>query len=161
MIQAGTEADTYSQNVNAIYPFWEMLNDSHRNTSVRFAGDVINPGDQVEAWAHYDANYQMAWMAVTDWTINTNWYIGYGYYNGDTATNYYDGTTADFITEEPPGYKLRKPYLGNTYFNWAEANNLPIANFDSWRIYQYNGGWIQGSYFDGIHAWTDPWNACL
>ncbi|MCL4474290.1 MAG: hypothetical protein M1455_10200 [Actinobacteria bacterium] len=175
LIQAGTEAAWDS--IYGIFPWWEVIDPNHDSNMVKWAEDVISGGDDVEADAYYDASGNVINMAVWDWTKGYNWYVQiYNQYAGDPTYYYWDGSTADFVTESPHGgpapggwYYLRKPHLGNTYFYYATANQQPIANFWSWKLYEYSdpskywwgtGDYLQGSYFDGIHAWTDPWNNC-
>lgn len=170
LIQTGTDAA--KDWFEGIYPWWEMLNSTHSNPEVAFSGNVINPGDDVQADVYYDTANNVIYMAVKDWTTGGWWGVGpISNYANDSAYDYWDGSTADFVTENTYGglapggwYELRKPYLGNTYYYYATANGQPIANFWSWQLneknWPYTGDVMQTSTFDGIHAWYDNWVSC-
>lgn len=164
LIQAGTDA--YSASINDIHMFWEVLNTNH-DSGERAWTEVIPPGDAIEGYAYHQSGW--ASMFVYDTSTGLSHSVGLNSWSGESIDNYYDGTTVEYATESPRGgpgplgyYWLRKPHLGNTYFAYAVANgSTPIANFPSWNLHQRKAGVLmQGSYFDGIHAWTNPWYSC-
>ena len=169
LIQAGT--DVSHSSINGIYPFYELWNWSHPNPEVMMDGNVINGGDAVEGWVYYDNSINGVYAAVIDWDTGWEWSIGPIYwYAYDSAYDYWDGTTADFVTESPSCgencyYYLRRPYLDSTYYYYATANGQPISDFDSWqfneRNWKYNGNSLmQASGYDGGHAWSDQFIGC-
>lgn len=165
LMQTGTAVA--SSALNGIYAWWEMLTESNRNTEVMFSGSSINPGDDVDAYTFYDANGRRVWFSVSDYTKHTTWSVGpISSYAGLPTSAYYDGTTADYITEEPvlKGgglLNLRKPHLNTTYIFRALPNSIGLLYYPSWRyITLHFQTLVQDSTFDGVHAWSDRWVTC-
>jgi len=126
----------------------------------------VNPGDTVEAETEYV--YDTVYMWVTDETTGNSKSVALQYYASEPVSYYYDGSTADFITEAPGKagggmYELRQPHLKTTKFTVATVNNgTPISNFNSWNEVEINGSdLMQDSSYDGIHSWLDTWENCI
>lgn len=165
LIQAGTILQTPSPTA-PIRMFYETISPTDPRPAAIWTDLTVSPGDQVEAYNYFDTFDNHAFTFVYDITtgLSHNQTI-------PNALNYYDGSTADFITEAPIfkdpttgaaiQSNLTKTSGAGTYYYYATANSQPIANFSSWRIHQYNGTkQLQASGFDGVHAWTDTWKAC-
>jgi len=165
LLQSGTDTD-YA--MNSIYMFWEAIAPGYPSHEVKFTGDVVRPGDEVEATTDYSGGEAL--LTVYDLTTGVMKQTSFTSYAGLAASAYYDGTTADFITEAPGGgsapagrYYLRKPTAGSTDYYFAETNLNPIADYLSWKINEVGAGTgnlMQYSNFNGSGAWSDDWGSC-
>jgi len=153
LMQAGT-INRFDDSVNgdnyALSPmFWEVVaNDSLTAPTYVFkTGDASRTnttgGDNVHVYVGYGTsgtNGNGHPAGYGEFTVNdtTNTLIGVrttGWIPSIKDTTgvthpmsyYYDGTTADYITEVPSGYQLRQPYTNNTQFNFAKANATQIS----------------------------------
>jgi hypothetical protein len=166
LLQSGTDTDRNA--TNGIYMWWEAIAPGHVNNEVQFTGDVVSPGDKVEATTYYSSGE--AYLTVEDLTTGVTKTTSFTSYAGLAASGYYDGTTSDFITEAPSGgsapgglYYLRKPAAGSTDYYYAKTNGSPIADFLSWKINEVGSGTgnlMQYSNFNGSSAWADDWGSC-
>jgi len=159
LIQSGV--DNSGLAINGSEMFWEMLSPQHPNGEVRWTDVTVPAGHQVQSYVSYDASGAFMWVA--DLTTGVSHSVLMTSYQGQAASGYYDGTTADFITEAPSSggiLPLTRVVGGQTYYGYATVNGQPIANFWSWRIDQVRGDRVQQSGFDGIHAWNDFWQNC-
>lgn len=168
LMQTGT--DIINSNNTSIYPWWELVNESFTGSREVLMAQpgVIYAGDNVEATTNYTGS--AAYFTVIDHTPHppTNRPTVYPAgpvtgAGGQPIQNFYDGSTADFVTEAPSWNgtmaNLQRPADGNTYYYLAEANNQPVANFPSWNLAE-DGGHMQTSSWDGTHAWYDTWHNC-
>jgi hypothetical protein len=164
LMQAGVAASF--TDLNHSFMWWEVLNSFYLGNAVEFSGEPVNPGDDVGAAVLYDA--PEARMSVFDYTTGISNVVALTSWAGIPMSDFYDGTTADFITEAPSGgpaygnYYLRKPASGYTYYSYAATNYAPIASYYSWRLNEVgpSGRSMQTSGFDGVHAWQDTWTGC-
>ncbi|MCF3135567.1 G1 family glutamic endopeptidase [Streptomyces olivochromogenes] len=81
--------------------WYEYLNSSHQNPPV-WIGRTNKTGHVISQYMTYSRG-----------KVGFHWYdrtagSGWSPVNVSGLSSYYDGTTADFITERPAGYKLRK-----------------------------------------------------
>lgn len=167
LIQAGVNTDTA---LNSSYMFWEVLSSAHPNSEVKLTGDIVRAGDIVEAFESYTAGGTgSAYFFVYDATNGLSASTTRTTYSGANMSTYYEGTTADYITEAPGGgtapqgrYYLRRPASDTTNYFYAVSNNQPINAFPSWNISEIgaSGNIMQSSSYDGIHAWNDYWKSC-
>jgi hypothetical protein len=107
LIQQGFASGQTAGAVNGARVWYEYLNAAHPNPPV-YIGSTSRTGDVISEAMTYNAG-----------RVTFHWYdrtIGSGWSDVTVSglSSYYDGTTADFITEMPGEYKLRKftPYQG-------------------------------------------------
>lgn len=136
----------------------------------------MTPGDHVLTYTTYENNSSTDAVAFTVYDLTSGVSATTGRMTsiaGVPVFLYYDGSTTDFVTEPaipadgsgpaPGGYYwLRRPNLGDTYFDYATSNGAPIANYPATRVTNIgtSGRLMQTSYFDGVHAWHDNWENC-
>lgn len=171
LMQAGT--DTSHGSVNGIYAWWEMLNYLSPNPEVAFTGSVIHPGDEVDTTTTYLPDRDQVSFNVTDRTTGVYYNAGpLELYQGQPTSRYYDGSTAEFITEAPSGgpapgglYYLRKPHLLTTLMEFQFADYADPALRDSVRVREVgpSGNLMQTTTWDGggqDHNWETKWVSC-
>lgn len=170
LLQAGT--DVSQSSLNGIYMWWETIRPGQEEPEVVF-GRAVTPGDHILSYTTYAPPSSTASAAVAFTVYNET--TGYpatarmSGVNGAPIILFYDGSTADYITEASSrvggtAYLLRKPHLNTTYFAYATSNGAPIADFPATRIntdsIHPNPDYAQTSQFDGVHAWSDVWGNC-
>jgi hypothetical protein len=160
--------------LNSIYAFWEMINGAADTTEQIWPGSSVPPGHSADANVTYipaggPGTTAAFYFAVYDLSTSTYWSVGpLHMVLAQSARNFYDGTTAEFITEATSHssgglYYLRKPHLGTTLVTGALTDSVGIASFDSWKINEQNPttlSVLQTSGFNGASAWSDTWNSC-
>lgn len=164
LIQAGT--DVSASNMNGSYFFWEMLNASISPPEQIMSSPMVAAGNYVGATSTYGSGEVQ--FDVWNYTNQQYAVIRVSQFAGYPASSFYDGTTADFISERPYGgsasggwFYLRKPSSGTISFPYALANNQAISVFNSWRINTFSSGhYLQASTYDGVNAWNNNWAAC-
>jgi hypothetical protein len=165
LIQSGV--DNAGAGLNTNYMFWEVISPQHGNPEVRWTDTTVGAGAQVESWVYYDNGTAVMW--VENISTGRTHSITTTSYAGQAMSGYYDGTTADFITEAPGGgtasggrFYLRRPSGDATTYYYAVVNGLPIGEFRSWRIREdgVSGRRMQNSLFNGVSAWNDFWVNC-
>lgn len=165
LVQSGV--DVVNQALNSNYMFWEVISPQHDSHEVMWSGTTVNPGDDVESFVKYSGGTVL--LAVTDYTSGVSHNASMSTYAGQAMSQYWDGSTADFITEAPTGgsapgglYYLRKPSLGQTYYYFALANSQAIAAFSTWGLIEVgpSGTTMQTTSFNGANAWYDNWKSC-
>jgi hypothetical protein len=164
LIQAGVNNTTSALNSGRF--FWEMVADIHHDTNAVYWPDPpVSAGSDIESYVSWSGS--SAFFFVYDASIGISHSIVVsGLIAGLPVASYYDGTTADFITEAP--YRnhspttLRRASAGATTYYYAVVNGQPIANFLSWRERHtgINGRDVETSSFDGRSAWNDFWVNC-
>lgn len=166
LIQDGTDVGS---SLNSIFPWWELWQTNDHTTEAAFTGSgYISPGDDMYADATFNAIDSgapgTASFQVFDQTTGTSWNTEVPSYDGHTIRYYYDGSTADAISEAPTFGStignLRK--TAGTNFTYFTANYNDLKYFDSWALNQIDssGYEVQDTSFDGVHAWTDYWYRC-
>jgi len=164
LMQAGTAAS--SVTLNGIYAWFEVINDSYDSHIVDIGDVGFNPGDYIQATTSYRGS--AVDFEVYDLTTGADYAASGSVFNGQPASAFYDGSTADWITERPSpgpadGYLyLRKPHLNSTYIPYAAPNFTDLKFFPSDGIDTVSraGALLQGQDFDGVHSWSDVWYAC-
>jgi hypothetical protein len=160
IVEAGTS--------NSAHLFWEMLIAGTVDTGAQTFGPLLPPGQQLEAFVAYTAGGGAGFF-LYNLTTSTS----YGSINVLSltenfveypASSFYDGTTADFMSEAPTVNgtlaKLRQPTAALSV-PYAVANGNPIANYPSWRVNEFNGtSQLQNTTYDGIHAWHNGYIGC-
>ena len=162
LIQAGTD---YYQPANEEYAWWEAISTTHPFPEVIFTNSWlhIHPGDQMYAWVSYTNG--TAGFTVYDASTGYLWTASMSSYNNVLMSAFYDGTTADFISEAPTGSSgvlpLAEPWTGNTYFDHATANGLTIMNYSSWAEVQATTSYnIDTTSWNGVRTWFNYWQRC-
>jgi hypothetical protein len=175
LIQSGS--DVSQSSLQGATFWWEMLNSVVDTREVAVSSPSVTAGDYVGTDTRYNgsgngtATFKMM-------NFSSGLYQTYSVTRWGTwwPYSFYDGTTSDYISEQPGGgsapggrYYLRKP-TSPISFPYATANDNAVGSYPSWRVnttsdtssgYYYNGYWYkQGSWFDGIHAWTNEWYSC-
>jgi hypothetical protein len=157
LTQTGTDV---SSGLNSVYVWWEMLTSAVGNPEVAFTGSSIAAGHSVYSDTDYAGG--TAYFFVEDETSGTYWSTSLSSYNGHAASYYYDGSTADAISEAPSNSSgienLRK--TTGTSIPYFTANGQALSHWRSWRINQVRSATVQSSSFDGVHGWTDSWKRC-
>ncbi|GAA3253338.1 hypothetical protein ACFO1B_46005 [Dactylosporangium siamense] len=160
LIQSGV--DNSGLDLNSSQMFWEMINPKYDTHEVRWTDVTVPANHQVQSYVTYSGGEASMWVA--DLTDGVSHAIVVTTIQNYLASSFYDGTTAEFITEPATvsgtTLPLSRPVGDQTTYYYATVNGQPIANFSSWRLHQGLGGWIQLSGFDGIHAWNDFWRHC-
>jgi hypothetical protein len=136
----------------------------------------VAPGgpDQVSAYVAYYQPTQKGQFIVSDLTQNVS--LSTGYFNQvttqetlpKTMDQYWDGTTAEFITERgqaQPQQPLRDPFYDTTAFTaaYADGNTISPTAYSWTQISEQvtaNHDIIQTSNFNGNPAWTNTWSGC-
>lgn len=159
LIQMGTDSNIGSQS-----PFfwWEILNPGYDTHEVSMPPSVSN-GNYVGAKAQYSGGV----ATFTAWNFTTGAYntASVSSVNGQSVSAYYDGSTADFISERPFNFgtgslfDLKKP-LSAISFPYALANDQAIRAFEGWNISEYVNHTLQNSTFNADGAWTNSWFSC-
>lgn len=151
LLQTGTDQNGFM--------WWEAI---APNTSVpeeAWPNSHVNPGDTAESVVMYEHSFVD--MFVFDITTGESQSLSWSSLNGNGVADFYDGTTADFVTEDPSvggsPAPLAKPAPGFTFYSYATADDHPISYWASWRI---NNSSKQTSNWDGVHAWNDYWHQC-
>jgi len=164
LIQDGTDQDGSM--------WWQAIAPDYNTYQVTWTGAWAAPGDIVESLVIFDTTYHDASLYMFDSTTNLSQSTSFGPLGGHSGQDFYDGTTADFISESPtigktstgaPIYaELARPIgNGTIYFPYATTNGEPIAQFPSWRINQTRDGIArQTTGYDGVHAWYNAWKNC-
>jgi len=145
--------------------WWEALAPNlSTNYQVIWTGSTVNAGDTVESYVTYSGDAE---LFLFDLTTGESQSAIWSSYRGQGAADFYDGTTADFITEDTQTsdgssvFPLARPVAGYTYYSYATVDGRPISYYASWRLDQQNGGYTQQtSNWDGVHAWNDYWHHC-
>lgn len=157
LIQAGTDVGS---SLNSVHAWWEMITQDTGNPEVAFTGSSINHGDTVYADSYYISG--TAYFFVEDETTGNYWSTSESSYKGHSASYYYDGSTADAITEAPSNssgiMNLRK--TTSTPIPYFTINEKSLSSWSSWRINQVRSATVQSTTFDGAHGWSDTWHRC-
>ena len=166
LLQDGVDNAGMSTNTN--YMFWEALAPGHDNLEAAWSNSSVTPGHNV--YASTDYYNGTASFFVEDLTTGASHSANLSSYAGLAMSGYFDGTTADFITEAPGGgsapdglFYLRKPTSGNTYYWYAATNGNPIADYPSWNFNEVGygtGNTMQTTTYNGANAWHDYWYNC-
>ena len=146
--------------------FWEAISQPLLpNGAVKWtdSAGTVHGGDALESWVYYSNPW--ASLSVIDHTTGQSHNMQFSTYNGSPAAGYWDGTTAEMITEAPVAggviLDLLKPATGQTLSTSLTVNGQPNANFPSWRILQQDSGiLVDDTNFDGIHQWLNTWKRC-
>jgi hypothetical protein len=163
LLQAGVDTGL-GQNQN--YMWYEMISPQHDSTELVWPNSDVYPGNNVYTYTDYYNG--TATFFVEDLTTGVSHSASTTQWDGQAMSAYFDGTTADFITEAPSGgsapgglYYLRKPASGSTYYYYyAAVNGNPIADYLSWNINESNRVLMQTTSYNGSTAWRDYWQSC-
>jgi len=107
LIQQGFASGSSSTAITGARLWYEYLNSSHPNPPV-YIGSTTRTGDIISESMTYSAgNVTFHWYDRSNGQAWSDVHVS-------GLTSYYDGTTADFISERPAGFKLRSftPYQG-------------------------------------------------
>jgi hypothetical protein len=187
LMQSGTfNSGTIFPNDYQYSPFfWEVVGPDYPDKIMyQFDGFGISAkyGDDVQSYVAYGTT-QSGYPGQGLFTAhdsNLGIQLSTGYMPSVTGTNnvvypmsnFYDGSTADFITERPRGtdlngnlFQLRYPHLKNTLIYFASANgygipSLPGVNVET-ETYGNEVTQTQSSEYNGATAWEDWWTGCL
>lgn len=165
---AQSGSDLEGSTLNGAIFWWELIFGNFDTHEVKFAGLTPSPGDYIGTTTRWDSSQQGFWFYFYDYSTGYSSQALVTSVGTVPMVNYYDGTTADFISESPTNvntgllWNLRKPSSGTISFPYALANSQGISNFSSWRTNTTPsaGGYKQTTNFDGIHAWADSWQKC-
>lgn len=163
LIQAGTDNAGLS-TLNTSSYFYELINGSVDTREVYPGGTASLPsGHEAYITVSYNTSSHYASFMFEDLTARSELLP----VSVSNASQYYEGTTADFVSEAPAGgpalngrFYLRKPTSALSY-TYAVTNGSGVSHFSSWRINEVNAnGTMQTSSFDGINAWKNTWSRC-
>lgn len=133
LLQDGT--DVGQSSVNDIYAWWEALSTQYFIYETIFSGFTVNAGDTINAETDYEAGGTgKAYFTIFNLTTGQNVSTSFTTLGGYPASNYWDGTTAEFINERPTQQDgtftpLRKPHLGTTH--WTDGHLIYGPNASS------------------------------
>ena len=156
-----------------VYPFYEAIATDSQNTAViNTSLGTVAVGDHVRSSLQYTASPSVAYFAYQDYNTGQSWNASITTAGGYGISHFYDGSTAEWITEETANSGGLNDLFTTTNPDnqWDYAvynNNVPIANAPTWNFHQRrndDGHLMQGSYFNGTTAWRntaqtrDTWN---
>jgi hypothetical protein len=160
LIQQGFASGSSASATNGAHLWYEYLNAQHPNPPV-YIGSTTRTGDVISESMSYSAG-----------TVTFHWYDRS---NGQAwsdvrvsgLSSYYDGTTADFISEKPSGFKLRDftPYQGfngsGAKYGSTYANLFALPNTEV-RLVNQSGGKLLSStrVSSNNHAFTQKALLC-
>lgn len=79
---------------------------------------------------------------------------------GQPAITFYDGSTAEWISETPRNKYLRRP-SSSFFIDRALVNDAGFSTQTTWRYHLARSGVrMMTSYFDGVRVWLQAWNDC-
>lgn len=176
LIQSGT--DLSGSTLQGAHFWYEVIvHGAVDSYEVAVSSPTVSAGDYVGTKTSYSSSGNGTMIfRMMNFTTGQEESYGLTGWGGFPAYSFYDGSTADYISESTGGgsapggyYYLREP-TSDISFPYAVANGHAIDDYKSWRINttsssgsgHYSGGyWYkQGSWFDGMHAWTDVWYSC-
>jgi hypothetical protein len=170
LMQSGTSIDR-NDNTPSIYAWWEILSDSYSINEQVFKGSVIHPGDAVDAETTYSAAHHTVTMSVFDQDTGVLYSTGsMSSYKKHPISQFYDGSTAEYITEAPTVNNkimgLRQPNLGNTEFWEAGATAAgTLKGVNNWPDYRVHQGPSSNpiqtvSKLTHAERWYNKWKRC-
>jgi hypothetical protein len=152
--------------------WWQAIAPDYNTYEVLWPYGWAAPGDAIESLIIFDTTYHDALFYLFDLNTGISQDTSFSSLGGHSAQDFYEGTTADFISESPGVVntstgqttiaQLARP-TGNgiIYFPYAETNGEPIAQFYSWRVTEKRDGVTrETSGYDGVHAWYNTWQNC-
>lgn len=161
LIQDGTQ-----MNAGQYGAWYEYLGNGGAGVpEINFNSITVNPGDQIYTFVSYDPNNGQAYFYVEDETNGTSQSA-----TVDLGSDYYDGTTAEWINERPEiGSSLSQlADYGTQTWTGAQAYNAYTGNWDNVgdvtnnAIDMYSSGGqllsAAGSLASST-SWTDTWYA--
>ena len=162
LLQTGVAANTAN---GWVYPFYEAIATDSQNPAVfNTSIGTVAVGDHVRSSLQYTSSPSVAYFAYQDYNTGASWNMSITTAGGYPISHFYDGSTAEWITEQPGKsggglYDLFPTTNPDNQWDYAVYNNnIPIANAPTWNIHQRNRSdnhLMQGSYFNGTTAWRN------
>ena len=170
LIQAGT--DTGTASVNDVYTWIELISGAHPFPEIE-TNAPVSPGDTMAIWVAWDAANQAADFEIYNVTQGWDGTLAVTAVNGVAASNFYDGGSAEVISERATNsssgalYQLRKPSTGYANYYDAEFNDSPAYNDTSLETVTMQAGDVlstadnlYGNRNTGFTSWTTTWHNC-
>jgi hypothetical protein len=168
LLQAGTA--TNNGTSTGIYAWYEGISPQITAPAVPLSVK-IHINDTVEAYVTYDASAAGGPSAdfwIDDITTGQSATSGPSHeIQRMPVSDFYDGSTADYITEKPVGVALSVPAQATSY-TYAATNGFALNHYPSWKITNTRDGTntfvfaneYQDTTFDGTHSWVDTYLHC-
>ena len=125
LVQTGTAMNTSGGGRN-YYAWYEYLSPSHPNPEIRFSKVTIRPGDRI----HTYCSFQRANNKFNAYVANNTNGTSQSVIVNISASEFYDGTTADFINEAPS-------VGGNT----ASLTKYGTTNWTNCQVFRTTSTW--------------------
>lgn len=164
LLQAGTAAMPSSLSGGRFW--WEgIAGGPDGTTSVPpqfiIASNQPASGQTVVVRAYMNASGGLVRFSFTNVTTGVTTPRDFTSIGGQPAITFYDGSTAEWISETPRNKYLRRPSATFT-IDRALVNDVGFSPQTTWRYHLERGGGtrMMTSYFDGAHVWLQAWNDC-
>jgi hypothetical protein len=170
LIQAGT--DTGTGSVNDLYTWIELISGAHGFPEIE-TNAPVSPGDTMAVWVAWDAANQAADFEIYNVTQGWDGTLAVTAVNGVAASNFYDGGSAEVISERATSssgqlLQLRKPSTGYANYDNADFNDSPAYNDPSLQTITMETGSnvlstaddLYGNRNTGFTTWTTTWHRC-
>lgn len=129
LVQTGTAMNTKNGGRN-YYAWYEYLSANHPNPEIVFTRVTVRPGDRIHCYCSFQRSNNKFNAYIANNTNGTSQAVIVNI----SASEYYDGTSAEFINE--------RPYLSNGTSTWlAPLTKYGTTNWTNCQVFRTTSTW--------------------